>query len=490
MEKKTRNIILIGVSVLVLVLAAVIIFLLINPKKTNKELIVDNFEKAFGNIEKVVKNEDLTQYLEKFDEDMVLKVTSDNKISVNEYDLGEENLDFDLELYAHGTKGVYTQILSKFEEENIDLEFLLDYDKLRLYHKINDVYSRFYYQELGDSNVDFSEFESILEEELPELDFDPNLLTEYFVETFNESVKDDMIESEEKEIKLGGERYTVEKLTVKFTEKDLYKMLKLYVKKLTSDKKLVEALSDYIYETTGEEFEVDDLIDELDEMIDDADNKKSLFKYSMCIYKGDVVSNEFVVSIESGEQDVDIKLVMNTYENEDKNDVEEVYLSLMGIKLVTFEIEHTSEDDFDFEFSIYSTMDVKGSFEAKDEDFTLEVKGNMNSMNEDGDTEKVEFLNLLLEGKEDGKDKYKLNLDLALDTDDVVLDFESKNVISIEDEMIEIDLSDAADVSEMTDAEKEAYDEFFGSSYDYDDDYEYDVDYDVDYDDYDFELDY
>jgi len=496
MEKKTRNIIFIGVAVLLLVLAAVLIFLFINPKKTNKELIADHFEKAFGKIETVVKDGELAQYIEKFDEDTVLKITSDTKVVVDEYDYGEETLDFDLELYSHGTEGVYAQILSELEDENLDLEFLLDYKNSRLYHKLNDVYSRFYYQDFSELGFDFSDFEASLEEELPELDFDPNLLFDYFVETFNETVKDEMVESEEKEIKLGGEKYTVEKITAKFTEKDLYEMLKLYVKKLSKDKKLMEALSDYLYETTGEEFEIDDLIDEIDDMIDEADDKSTLFKYSMCLYKGDVVSNEFVVSIESDEQDVDIKLVMNTYENKDKNDVEEVYLSLMGIKMISFEIEHKNENDFDFEFSIYSSMDVKGSFEADDNDFNLKVKGNI--MNEyDEDSEKTEFLNLSLEGKEDGKDKYKLNLDLHFDLDDVVLDVDSKNTVSIEDKMPKIDLSDAADVSEMTDDELDAYEEIFGGTYedDYDYDYDYDFDdedydYDFDDEDYDFELDY
>jgi len=63
--------------------------------------------------------------------------------------------------------------------------------------------------------------------------------------------------------------------------------------------------------------------------------------------------------------------------------------------------------------------------------------------------------------------------------------------------MPKIDLSDAANVSEMTDDELDAYEEIFGGTYedDYDYDYDYDFDdedydYDFDDEDYDFELDY
>lgn len=486
MEKKTKNIFIAVVSVLVLVLAAIVVFILISPGKTDKELISEHFEKSLAGIKNISIKEDNFVSKVLSDDNTVVRLYSDTSVKVVE-DGEEMSYNFEGEGFSKGIEEVYGKLLLLENSEKVlDLEAVVKDSKI--YHKINDVYSKFYYDEL-----DFTEIENVLENEQLELEtkVDETVFVDYLVEVFEDKLKNTEVEREEKEIKLGKEKRSVDKITASFTEKDLLEMLKNYVKKVDSNKDIKKLLNELVEkemldEEFLDEYNVEDLIEEIDSMIEDADNKRDLFRYVIYLDGKDVVSNEFVISVESDEQDVNVKLVFNSYKNKEKNKVEEVYLSLMGIKMVTFEVEYDNENEYDLALSVYSMFDIDGKVKETDSGFDAKFTGKMSMMNDDGNTVDEEFFNLVIKSKKlDKGNKISLDVKLDVEYEDVEFNIDSKNEFEINAEMPNVDLSGAKASSEMSDKEKEAYDDIFGYSY-VDDDYDYDYSYDEDLD-YNFE---
>lgn len=446
MNKKLKNTIVILCVVLGVVALGVGTFLLLSGSpKSDKELITESISKSIGSVKEKLSGE-VSSLLK--DKDAIVKLTTDTSFSMNDgYDNQEMSLKGDLYV---SLKEIYANLkLAQGVEEELNLEML--YKDNKLYHKVKDVYSRFYYM---DAELDLE-----LEENKSDIDYFVlfNYLSDSLTEQFNDK---ELTKDDEATITLGGKEFDVNKLTAKFTEKDLIEIAQTLLEKIKNDKELYNSIIES-YESVNAELpsdeqidienELNTLIEELNEAHKEADDKETLFKYTVYLDGEDVLSAVITIITDPEESSQSISLGINTYENKDKNDVVEYYVSVFGIKLVTAKFESTSDTETKISASVYQMIKAEGTFKNTDKETSLSLKVKMTAYEEE-----MEILSLEMSSKEVKEDKeYDLNLNVLVDYDEIKIDLKSSNTFEIVESIPEVDLSDAADVSEMTDEEKQ-----------------------------------
>ena len=80
-------------------------------------------------------------------------------------------------------------------------------------------------------------------------------------------------------------------------------------------------------------------MDELNAAVKEADDKETLFKYTIYLDGEEVLSAVIAIIMDPEESSQSINLGINTYENKDDNDVVEYYISTFGIKLANVKFE-------------------------------------------------------------------------------------------------------------------------------------------------------
>ena len=204
----------------------------------------------------------------------------------------------------------------------------------------------------------------------------------------------------------------------------------------------------------------------LDEMLENSDDTDTFISYIMYSDGDDVISNEVAISIESEESTVTLRFTINSYENKSGYNNFEIYLSAMGIKVFSFEILGTSDTKSNISMNILNSLNVEGTLESSDSKFNLVLNGSIPETTTDdfsASTELKEFLSLDLLVEEAVENKeYNINLLLDLSTDEKV-NINSVNKLLIGEEVPDIDVSNSAVMTEMTDAEMEVFNKLFGN---------------------------
>jgi len=456
MKKNVKTILTCIFAVIGLVALGIGLFMMLSPKTTNKEIFTDALEKTILKLGKKedASNNDFLLPEAFYKEDAIIQLVTNNKIDMID---GEEAESFTLDgnIYSTNNK-IYAEAKALNGLEKIlDIEAFLEENKL--YHKINDEYSRFYYTELD--LVELTEQFSNMEK----LDVDFSVILDDLVKSIISEVKEDKLTKEEKTITLGGQEFTADKVVATFTEKDAYKILKNFIVKLENNDDVKVLLEELTKNSKDANINFDELIAELDNLIDSADDKEKLFNYGVYLYGEDVLSSEIAISIESDDVDLTLKFVVNNYENEKGYNSTEAYISAMGLKIVGLEFHEVSEAKTDVRMYIFNTMEIKGSIQNKENNLSVKLNGTMEVPEDDGTTTKQDILELDLEGTEVSEEEYDINLAISFDYEGAALELESLNKYSIIEEMPEVDLSNSKPIEDMPEKEKEVYDMFFGN---------------------------
>ncbi|MBO5375736.1 MAG: hypothetical protein J6A52_02685 [Bacilli bacterium] len=446
MNKKLKNTIIILCVVLGVVALGVGTFLLLSGSpKSDKELITESISKSIGSVKESLSGE-ISNLFE--DKNAIVKLTTDTKLSMNDgYD--NQDLAFQGDFYV-SLKEIYANMkLAQGLEEELNVEMLFKDNKF--YHKVKDVYSRFYYTD-AELNVE-------LETNKSDMDFLVvlNYLSDSLTEQFNDK---ELTKDDEATITLGGKEFEVNKLTAKFTEKDLLEIVQSLINKIKNDKEFYNSIID-AYETVNAELPTDEqidiekelnsLIDELKEAVKEADDKETLFKYTVYLDGEDILSAVITVILDPEESMQNISLGINTYENKDKNDVLEYYVSMAGIKLATMKFESINDNETNISAQVYQMLNVDGKLKESDKESTLNLKVKINAGEEE-----IEVLSLDMATKEVEKDKkYDFNFNVLVNYDEMKIDLKSSNTFEEVKSIPEVDLTDAADISEMTEEEKQ-----------------------------------
>ena len=449
MGRKVKNILIILFVIIGIASISVGVVLMLQP--SDKELFTESFKKNFNNVSDVEKDNDfvLGNILD-LKEDLKIKLTTDTSIE-SLLDTASIKGDFYLDNYA---QKLYTTFDVTSNLEKYSVEAILKDSKL--YHIIKDVYSKYYYTEVDLFSDDDTN---------DEVNIDFTVILDYLEEAVIEHVNDDNLTIEDKKITLGDENFNTKKYTVNFTQKDIISILKSVVDKVKDNKKLYNYISE-LFTTATSGNNLDSYISMLDEMLENSDDTDTFISYIMYSDGDDVISNEVAISIESEESTVTLRLTINSYENKSGYNNFEIYLSAMGIKVFSFEILGTSDTKSNISMNILNSLNVEGTLESSDSKFNLVLNGSIPETTTDdfsASTELKEFLSLDLLVEEAVENKeYNINLILDLSTDEKV-NINSVNKLLIGEEVPDIDVSNSADMTEMTDAEIEAFNKLFGN---------------------------
>ena len=448
MGRKVKKI-LIGLFVIIGVIAiSVGVVLMLQP--SDREIFTESFKKNFNSIKNIQKDHDFVLgSISDLKEDLKVKLSTDTSIE-SLLDTASIKGDFYLDSYA---QKLYTTFDVESNLEKYSIEAVLKDSKL--YHMIKDVYSKYYYTEVdlfSDTNND-------------EVNIDFTVVFDYLEEAIIDCVTDDNLTVEDKKITLGDETVNTKKYTVDFTQKDVVNILKSIASKLKNNKELYDYLSTLFTTSTNGE-SLDEYISMLDDMLKDSDDTDTFISYVMYLDGEDVVSNEVAINIKSEENTVTLRFTINSYENKSGYNNFEIYLSAMGIKVFSFELLGTSDTKYDISMNILNSLSIEGTLESSSSKFNLVLEGNMpESALDDSSSsaELKEFLSLDLLVEEVTKnEEYNINLILKLSGDEDI-QFSSTNKLLIGEEVPDIDVSDSADMVEMTDAEIEAFNKLFGN---------------------------
>lgn len=448
MGRKVKKI-LIGLFVIIGVIAiSVGVVLMLQP--SDREIFTESFKKNFNSIKNIQKDNDFVLgSISDLKEDLKVKLSTDTSIE-SLLDTASIKGDFYLDSSA---QKLYTTFDVESNLEKYSIEAVLKDSKL--YHMIKDVYSKYYYTEVdlfSDTNND-------------EVNIDFTVVFDYLEEAIIDCVTDDNLTVEDKKITLGDETVNTKKYTVDFTQKDVVNILKSIASKLKNNKELYDYLSTLFTTSTNGE-SLDEYISMLDDMLKDSDDTDTFISYVMYLDGEDVVSNEVAINIKSEENTVTLRFTINSYENKSGYNNFEIYLSAMGIKVFSFELLGTSDTKYDISMNILNSLSIEGTLESSSSKFNLVLEGNMPESALDDSppsAELKEFLSLDLLVEEVTKnEEYNINLILKLSGDEDI-QFSSTNKLLIGEEVPDIDVSDSADMVEMTDAEIEAFNKLFGN---------------------------
>lgn len=451
MKKKVKNILVIGLLIIGVIAICVGVFFLIMP--SDKDVFTDALKQNVNNIKDMSMVGSDSEGIFTLKKDLKVKLSTDTKLTA-----GDNFGSLDGELYVDSyLKEIYGNLTTTGSgDKNFSIEAVLKDSKL--YHKIKDVYSKFYY-----TDIDLS---SLTGGTTVNTNVDTMVVFDYLQEAISKQLDKVEITKEDKTLTLDGDSINTKKYSAAFTEKDLYEILKNTLDKVNDNKDLREALASTFAELDTE-FNFGEVINQLDELIKNADTEKTLLTYSICLDGKKVISNDFAISMEVEGTKATIRLVINSYENKNGFDNLDLYVSAMGIKIVNLEVRGKSEIKSEFSLNIANTFDISGTVESTDTKFDLSIKAYMTEggalFGSDESGEKQEVFSMNLSSLEVAKDKeYDVNLELNMNIDDEEFNIKSTNKLVVVDKIPEIDLSDSAEISEMTEEEKKVYDSLFG----------------------------
>ena len=453
MGRKVKKI-LIGLFVIIGVIAiSVGVVLMLQP--SDREIFTESFKKNFNSIKNIQKDNDFVLgSISDLKEDLKVKLSTDTSIE-SLLDTASIKGDFYLDSYA---QKLYTTFDVESNLEKYSIEAVLKDSKL--YHMIKDVYSKYYYTEVdlfSDTNND-------------EVNIDFTVVFDYLEEAIIDCVTDDNLTVEDKKITLGDDDFSTKKYTVNFTQKDVISILKSVSDKIKANKELYDYLSE-MFTAVMSGNSLDGYISSLDELLENSDDTDTFVSYVMYLDGKDVISNEVAITIPSEENTITLRFTINSYENKDGYNNFEIYLSAMGIKVFSLQILGTSDVKSDISMNILNSIYFDGTLESSSSKFNLVLNGTMPGVEEDEQLSSsngtIEFLNLDLLMEEVVKNKeYNINLILDLSTDETV-NINSVNKLVIGEEVPNIDVSNSADILQMTDAELEVFNKIFGNLLDY-----------------------
>ncbi len=405
--KKGKGIL--GSIILVLGLVAIGIGVFLSFETSNKKIFTENLKRnlnavsLFGNSESTL-NKALTKLME---DNAILKVTTDTSMtSVEDGASTTQKLNGDF--YLNSDK-FYLEMKATGADlpAAVSLKALFKDD--RLYHYVENIYSKFYYDDFK-----MSTFNEVKDNETEEI-------TDAFIEGLIAKIDDSAFTKENAELNLGGKNFVLEKVTVKMTEKEVFEVLMKAYEELNLDTA------------------------EIKDMVEEAKNSKNSYVFSIFLDGKDILATHIELSFVDDEGTQKIKVEINSYTNSEGFENNEVILKMSGMELASIKAKGVSATRTDITFDLANMVVIDGYYEETDTKAELVFQGNL------GDEKFVLELRLEMIEATDN-----VSLTMVVEMGDT-LKLNSKNRIQVIDTFPEVDVSNAAPSSEMSELEKSIF---------------------------------
>lgn len=366
------------------------------------------------------------------------KVSTDTVLSDSSNEL--VSLQGDMYLNAFDKK-MYINLNSKLKEEDfVSLEGLVDSEKF--YVKIKEVMKNFYYTDLTSQSsgiVDFSKVENIDSSQLLKLeDKEINLLVKYLKKSILKDLKDSDFKKSSEILKIEGKSYKTNKISLGLSEQEMVSILKNFLTEINKDNNAIKILQKVNKDITKEMIK---------EIIDSFNNQNlpAQDEISISFYVENFV-NIRRIELEEVNSEVDGMANSNVLLRIDLLERDSFIISLIQgekeqLRIKSEKVNQT-QSKITLEINDYV---INGTYTSTDKSTEL----NMTYL-----AEGKEVATLSMKTTELTKNK-EYKIDFTVKVPDMEMDFVSKNTILLNEDVPDIDISDAKDMEEMSEEEQE-----------------------------------
>ena len=354
MKKSKKGLIIPIVCAVVLVLA-VVLAIILWPKKSNKEIYTEALKDSFGlsKIKEQTNFGEKSSEVEKLLEEHLLKMViegttkEDGEVSNKNY-----------ELYV-GKNQFYG--LLKNKEENKTLEAVVKDEKL--YFTIENNLKRYYFIDLKDESNNQI------------LTVDSDKLMTYFFDAFYEVLDEKKLTKSSETITINNKKYSTDKYSYTYNGKDLNETVKLFVIKIKKDKELYKQFENVINSTdVKQEITVDELFDTVLKQADAFKNAGDLFTYAIFLKGDDVISTQISANVPFFDQSIPGALTVNSVVENDKV-YSEINVSIMGQTIASLVFNQTSDSNIDIKLVSQGEELMTGKLTADENTLKLKLSG-------------------------------------------------------------------------------------------------------------------
>ena len=354
MKKSKKGLIIPIVCAVVLVLA-VVLAIILWPKKSNKEIYTEALKDSFGlsKIKEQTNFGEKSSEVEKLLEEHLLKMViegttkEDGEVSNKNY-----------ELYV-GKNQFYG--LLKNKEENKTLEAVVKDEKL--YFTIENILKRYYFIDLKDESNNQI------------LTVDSDKLMTYFFDAFYEVLDEKKLTKSSETITINNKKYSTDKYSYTYNGKDLNETVKLFVIKIKKDKELYKQFENVINSTdVKQEITVDELFDTVLKQADAFKNAGDLFTYAIFLKGDDVISTQISANVPFFDQSIPGALTVNSVVENDKV-YSEINVSIMGQTIASLVFNQTSDSNIDIKLVSQGEELMTGKLTADENTLKLKLSG-------------------------------------------------------------------------------------------------------------------
>ena len=436
--KNKKGLIIFGSIGLVCVLAGVLLLLLL-PGKSKKELYTEAITKSLGLHEDKAASDEITNSVEEFEKminNHIYKISLKGEINMGEAGHNEAE-----SIVYFGKNQLYMDGLALLNDQKISGNILLKDDNL--YFNIKDLLKKYYYIEnISQYFKDNGETEVVRK------------VVDYFVESFKESINEDEVKTDSKELTINGNTYNAKTYGYTFTGNTLYTVLSNFIEKIRNDKNILSELNKLLKSTEiasefGDfELNQSDLNSALDQLLEACKSVKelgNLFTYTVYMYKDDVISRQITINIPS-EQGMMPVVIADYNVVESGKMYYKAAVTAMGMNILNVEVKQQSDTKYSISASFMQQELLTGEYIKDSNGIKLTLEGSA----ELPTTIKLE---LVMNNNGTG------SLEIEYEETKGSFEYEVEEV----DEIPEVDVTDSEPYTEISEEEMDKVEEFFSS---------------------------
>ena len=335
---------------------------------------------------------------------------------------------FNGDIYMDTTKnGAYIDIDASFQNEFLTNAKLLFKDT-KLYFKLEEISPLFYYT---DSDINFT-----VEKEEKSTSY--TVIVTYLKEAILENLKDEDFKDSEETLSFSGKDFKTKKISLSITEKKLMEIVITFLEKVKADKNVLELVGN-LGLSIEEEKIINEYIKQLKDAIKDA-SAEILFEYNIYVYgKDNAIKQEVIIPGENEESTIIITI--NHYENSKGFKNFELKFGTKDQTIVKATTTGTSQTKSNILLDFMGMITVRGTYEITDK--KAELEASIEIVGEEYGTIKY-----LLNTK-DSK-TFEVNFEAYVEVEDMKVGIVTRNEITIDVPMEEVDTTNSIPVEDMT----------------------------------------
>lgn len=436
---KSKKGLIIGLVSVVVIAIAVVLVIFLWPKGNDKKEVYTSAIRNSLSVRRVTKKFDVagsTEKIEKILENHIVKIVFEGSTTGKESETGN------MELYAEKDH-YYFLIDAIVNGESRYLSGVVQDNKVYMY--IKDIFTKWYYYDLDEIMDESNGFDM---EAYAEYSKYVEKMEDYLFDSFADVISSKKLEDEKADVTINGKKYSATKYAYTFTGTDVYELIKTFVGKVRNDKEITSQLSELLQSVDlKQNITLNEMFDVIVNQSESFKQLEKVFTYTIYLNGDDeVISTAVSIDIPIGSGSISAALVINSLEENGKH-YAQIYATAMGQRIL--EIVLNQVDDKNIEIIVGSRGQdmLTGKITTTDKNVKFKMTA---TKNYPGEFDFEINLNFVSELEMNGTYTFNIGGNKG-----------NYNIKMEEiDEFPQVDLSNSAPHSEMTEEELQALEDF------------------------------